>query len=48
MICMVNPDAARDLVLAVAEWARSHARTIGLTTSFVVGVALVVRGVLAA
>jgi hypothetical protein len=48
MICMVNPDAARDLVLAVAEWARSNARTIVLTTSFVVGVALVVRGVLAA
>ena len=47
MICVVNPDAARSLVLVVAEWIRGHTRTIVLTTSFVVGAALILRGLLA-
>jgi Sap, sulfolipid-1-addressing protein len=43
-ICIVNPDAARDAVVRVQRWTGQHSRALLLSTSFVVGVALVVRG----
>jgi cytochrome bd-type quinol oxidase subunit 2 len=46
VMCVVDPDAARDVVVTVHEWARRHSRTIVVGTSFVVGVALLIRGVL--
>jgi hypothetical protein len=44
--CIVRPAAARELVEAVRDWVRAHSRTILLATAFLVGPALVVRGVL--
>jgi hypothetical protein len=44
--CIVNPDAARDAVLQVQRWTGQHSRALLLSTSFVVGVALVLRGAL--
>jgi Sap-like sulfolipid-1-addressing protein len=46
VVCIVHPATARDLVEWVQRWTRTHARTILLTTSFVVGAALVIRGAL--
>jgi small neutral amino acid transporter SnatA (MarC family) len=48
VLCIVDPDAAQKVVVAVEEWTRQHSRTIVPATSFVVGVALVIRGVLSA
>jgi hypothetical protein len=45
--CIFRPSAARGLIGSVDEWTRENARTILLVASFVVGAALVVRGVLA-
>jgi hypothetical protein len=44
--CFVRPATARDLVDAVRQWVRAHSRTILLATAFLIGPALVVRGVL--
>jgi hypothetical protein len=44
--CIVNPDAARDAVVRVERWTRQHSRALLLVTSFVVGVALIIRGAL--
>jgi hypothetical protein len=46
VICIMNPDAARDAVGSVERWAREHSRAILLCVSFIVGAALVVRGAL--
>jgi Sap, sulfolipid-1-addressing protein len=46
-MCIVKPDAAQAVVLSTHRWTGKHARTLVVVTSFVVGVALVVRGVLA-
>ncbi len=46
VMCIVDPGTARDVVLAVHQRTKEHSRTIVLATSFVVGVALVVRGLL--
>jgi len=46
-ICIADPDAARRMIAAMEAWTREHTRQILLTASFVVGAALVVRGVLA-
>jgi len=46
VVCIVRPAMARDLVARVQEWTRAHARAILLATSFGVGAALVVRGIL--
>jgi hypothetical protein len=43
---IVNPVAARDAVASVQRWIVQHSRVVLLSTSFTVGVALVVRGVL--
>ena len=45
-VCIVAPDAARDVVGAIQTWAKEHARQIMLTVAFVVGTALIIRGVL--
>jgi hypothetical protein len=47
VLCVVRPEMARRLVGAVGQWSRDHTRDILLATSFVVGIALVIRGVLA-
>ena len=47
VICIVNPDAARNIVVAVQETTKRHSRAIVLVTCFVVGVALLIRGLLA-
>jgi hypothetical protein len=44
--CMVNPDAAREVVLRAERWTGRHSRALLLSASFVVGVVLVVRGAL--
>ncbi len=46
-MCIVNPDAARQAVVSVQRWTGQHSRTLLVSTSFVVGVALVIRGALA-
>ena len=46
VMCVLDPSAARDAVGSVERWARGHSRAILLGVSFVVGAALVVRGVL--
>jgi hypothetical protein len=46
-MCTVKPDAAQAVVESTQRWTNEHARTLVVVTSFVVGVALVVRGVLA-
>jgi hypothetical protein len=43
----VKPDAAQAVVVSTHRWTGQHARTLVVVTSFVVGLALVVRGVLA-
>ena len=45
VMCIVDPDAARNIVVAVQTTTKRHSRTIVLVTSFVVGVALLIRGV---
>ena len=45
VMCIVSPDTAREVVLVAQEWTKLHSRTIILSTSFVVGLALLVRGV---
>lgn len=47
VMCIVDPAAARDAIASVERWTRDHARGILLATSFVVGAALVIRGVVA-
>jgi hypothetical protein len=44
--CIVNPEAARGAVDSVQRWTGQHSRTILLSTSFVIGAALVIRGLL--
>ena len=44
--CIINPDAARDAVVSVQRWTGQHSRALLLFTSFIVGVALVIRGAL--
>ncbi len=44
--CIVNPEAARDAVISVQRWTGQHSRAILLSTSFIVGAALVIRGAL--
>ena len=46
VMCIVDPDAARNIVVAVQETTRRHSRAIVLGTCFVVGGALLVRGLL--
>ena len=46
VICIVKPDAARDAVGSVQQWAQEHSRALLLCVSFIVGAALVVRGAL--
>jgi cytochrome bd-type quinol oxidase subunit 2 len=46
VLCIADPDLAHKVVLAVQEWAKAHSRTIVLATSFIVGIALVIRGAL--
>jgi hypothetical protein len=45
-ICVVRPDAARGAVEVAQEWTTRHSRVLLLLTSFLVGIALVIRGVL--
>lgn len=47
VVCIVDPRAARDIIASIDRWTRDHAREILLVTSFVVGVALVIRGLIA-
>jgi cytochrome bd-type quinol oxidase subunit 2 len=47
IMCILHPEAARDAVGRVERWASEHSRAILLCVSFIVGTALVVRGVLA-
>lgn len=44
--CIVNPDTARDVVVRVERWTAQHSRVLLVSTSFAVGVALVIRGAL--
>jgi hypothetical protein len=44
--CIVNPEAARNVVISVQRWTGQHSRAILLSTSFIVGAALVIRGAL--
>jgi hypothetical protein len=46
-MCIVNPEAARHVVISVQRWTGQRSRAILLLTSFIVGVALVIRGALA-
>jgi cytochrome bd-type quinol oxidase subunit 2 len=46
VLCIVDPRTAKYLVLALAHRSQENSRTIVLVTSFVVGLALVVRGLL--
>jgi len=46
VVCIVRPEAARDVVGAIQEWTRAHARAILLVVSFGVGAALILRGLL--
>jgi len=47
-LCIVRPGTAREAVVLVQEWTSVHSRTLLLTTTFVAGTALVIRGVLGA
>jgi cytochrome bd-type quinol oxidase subunit 2 len=47
VLCILDPEAARKIVPAVQQRAASHSRTIVVATCFVVGLALLIRGVLA-
>jgi hypothetical protein len=44
--CVVNPEVAREAVISVQGWTGQHSRAILLWTSFIVGIALVIRGAL--
>jgi Sap, sulfolipid-1-addressing protein len=46
VICIVDTNAARDIIGAVQAWTRPHSHSIIVVTSLVVGVALVIRGAL--
>jgi len=46
-MCLVDPDAAEGAVLGVQARTNQHSRAIVLVTCMIVGVALVVRGLLA-
>ena len=46
-ICVFRPDAAADGIKAIEQWTRQHVREILTVVSFVVGMALLVRGLLA-
>jgi hypothetical protein len=46
VVCIVDPDRAQGIVLAIQDGAKRHARTITLVLTFGVGTALIVRGVL--
>jgi hypothetical protein len=46
-LCVVRPAAASGAVASVARWASERSRAVLLVTSFGVGAALVVRGLLA-
>jgi cytochrome bd-type quinol oxidase subunit 2 len=46
LMCIVDPGMAQGLVIAVQRRTTQHSRTIVLATCFVVGVALLVRGLL--
>ena len=46
-ICIADPGAARRAIGAMEAWTRQHTRQILIAASFVVGAALVVRGLLA-
>lgn len=45
VICLGDPEVAQNVVVAVQETAKRHSRTIILVTCFVVGTALLIRGV---
>jgi hypothetical protein len=45
IICIVNPEAASDLVRTAQQWAYRNSRTILTTVSLGIGVALLVDGV---
>jgi hypothetical protein len=45
-VCVVQPSAARDIVAAINDWTRQHARGILVGVSLLVGVVLLVRGAL--
>lgn len=47
VMCIVHPGAARAAVGSLDQWARTHSRSMLLCVSFIVGIALVVRGALA-
>ena len=47
VMCIVAPTAARNTIASIEHWTRDHARQILLVTSFVVGAALVIRGLIA-
>ncbi|HVP02681.1 MAG TPA: GAP family protein [Solirubrobacteraceae bacterium] len=44
--CIFRPDVAREGVGAISDWTRRNSRRIVIIVSFVVGAALVVRGIL--
>ncbi len=46
LVCIIEPDAARQAVGAIDEWARQHARTIVVAVALGVGSALLIRGLL--
>ncbi len=46
-ICIVDPAAARSAVGRIEAWTKLHTRKLVLVVSFVVGVGLIIRGILA-
>jgi hypothetical protein len=46
VLCIVNPDAAQAVVVTALAATKRHSRAIVLVTSFGVGAALLVRGLL--
>ena len=47
VLSILDPERAQDLLRVLQAWARRHSRTIVLATCFVVGGALLIRGVAA-
>lgn len=47
-LCIVRPETARGAVALVQQWTTAHSRTILLTTTFVAGAALMLRGIVGA
>lgn len=45
-VCTVAPDRAREIVSAIDDWARLHTRQIILIVAYLLGTALVFRGVI--